>query len=44
MKCDCPHCHNLATHYDVVHNLICEECMEREIEEESTSPEDYETL
>lgn len=44
MECDYPYYSNIASHYDIVHNLICEECMCKEIEEEGTSPEDYETI
>lgn len=42
--CDYPHCSNLATHYDLTHNLVCEECMDRSVEEEGADREDFEII
>ena len=44
MDCDVPHCCNYAEFYDLTKNLVCRECMEREIEEEGGKPCDYEPI
>lgn len=44
IKCYILGCDNEAEVWDDMDNKICIPCMEREIEEESTLPEDYESL
>ena len=44
VECDYSHCSNLATHYDLTHNVVCEECMTRCIEEEGEDPGDFEDI
>lgn len=44
LECDSPHCSNIATHYDLMHNLICEDCMTDEIETYGNTPEEYEEV
>ncbi|AUR93428.1 hypothetical protein NVP1187O_115 [Vibrio phage 1.187.O._10N.286.49.F1] len=42
--CDYTYCETLATHIDLMHNYICEDCMREEIEEYGHEPEEYEKL
>lgn len=44
LVCDYTHCSNLATHYDSTHNVVCDECMTRCIEEEGEDAEGFETI
>ena len=40
--CDCDNCSNEAKYFDDMFNYICEECMEREVDEaEDVSFEDF---
>lgn len=44
IKCDYPHCNNPATHTDLVHNFVCEECMIEDIQEHGDQAEDFISL
>lgn len=43
-KCEIESCDMYAEYYDVMHNKICASCMEQEINDDGTIPEDYETI
>lgn len=43
-KCDFEHCDNPATLRDPMENKICEECMDREVDEGTYKYEDFETI
>ena len=40
--CDYTYCEQVATHIDLMHNYICQDCMKEEIEEYGHQPEEYE--
>lgn len=42
--CDYIGCDEEATHLDSMGNPVCEDCMEREIQDDILTPEDFEEL
>lgn len=43
-KCEVMGCENEAEFWDAMDNKMCADCVEREIREEGTPEEDFETL
>lgn len=44
IKCAYDGCHNEAEFVDNLDDEVCSECMEREIKEGSSEPEDFESI
>ncbi len=42
--CNTTGCNNEPELYDLMHNEVCEECMEREVEQEGADREDFTSI
>ena len=44
MRCDFLDCSNKAEYFDLMDSPVCKECMEREIKEGGSEPEDFQNI
>lgn len=44
LKCDYDFCDNDAQYYDPMDNVVCEDCMHREVDSGEYDYEDYESI